>query len=205
MANQTSPGDRPVSPTSTKSFQRIRRKSASASIPDQEAVELRTPRASEQKNQSRQHVSDVTLDGALESTAVNPGPSPLHSGASPRAPAIRQVRQHVHEGDTDGVGTAKVTLHDIKQSRWIEDPNNHASEKVYLTYEDGPLGVMSNIETSFCWVHLERGRDMHFEDFVVSSLSLPSCENSRLLLHSSSTKVCESRSLQRREVSEDSR
>jgi hypothetical protein len=60
-------------------------------------------------------------------------------------------------GDIDDAITKKrinVKLHDISQSRWIEDPNDHSTEKVYLTIESSDLEQMVTIDTSFCWTQV---------------------------------------------------
>ena len=77
------------------------------------------------------------------------------------------MQSHAETRDDDPKAHIRITLHDIIQSRWIVDPDDHALEKVYLTIEDAPFNEMTTIDTSFCWVHHQRDlHDMHFEDFV---------------------------------------
>ena len=176
MANRSRPTSPPGSPTdSSKSPVRSRRKSGSKVDGKMEAIELRSPASAASRNQGSQHVSDGPLGEAnLPRTPVRADNSG-QIGSSSGVPSRRHPRQHGHERE-EGIADALEddaipTLHDIRQSRWIEDPNNHAAEKIYLTVEDAPLSQMSTIDTSFCWVHQQRGRDMQFEDFVVSSES----------------------------------
>ena len=182
MVDQISSEGRPVSPTaSSKSAFRSRRKSGSKSTAIEEAIELKKPEPAQESNQGSRELDDVLVDETILPRTPLGAQTAVQNGNSPREPSRWQPRQHRLEDeddndDTEGSGEhSQVTLHDIIQSRWIEDPNNHASEKIYLTFEEAPLSQMSTIETSFCWVHHERDRDMHFEDFVVcSERGLPS-------------------------------
>jgi hypothetical protein len=47
-----------------------------------------------------------------------------------------------------------IRLHDISQSMWIEDPDNHSTERVYLTIEAAALDEMLTIDPSFCWMYV---------------------------------------------------
>jgi hypothetical protein len=174
MAEQTlPPSSRPVSPSaSSKSpFRRERRKSGSRSIDIGEHIELRTSQHSKQKNVQHTHSDDVFYgESVLHRTPLQISPGEVTS-TNPRGPVLRHVRQHGHEEEEHAElskNDSHVTLHDIRQSRWIQNPNNAAAEKIYLTTEAGPLSEMSTIATDFCWVHHRRHPgDMHFEDFVV--------------------------------------
>ena len=49
----------------------------------------------------------------------------------------------------------KIKIHDVSQSEWIENPNDHSTEKVYLTIEEAPLTeMMTKALSTLCWMRV---------------------------------------------------
>jgi hypothetical protein len=172
MPAGSSSSSRPASPTvSSKPTLRVPRttnpQSNSATPTDPDAASR-----GHQRINTNRHTVDILNESLPPQTPTSSSSTGLR-GASPPQLKKRQPRPRPQSvDDTYGANKAKsvppkVTLFDIHQSRWIEDPENRASEKIYLIGEEAPLSAMSGISTEFCWIHHVRDRTMLFEDFVV--------------------------------------
>ena len=127
------------------------------------------------RHQKTHHFPNLEDDAALDAREV-----PTLDGEPPHTNhanvhhghklLLRRPRLHSHADGQDDVAGRKdlnIVLHDISQSMWIEDPNDHAAEKVYLTIEAAALDEMLTIDPAMCWIHHERStQPMQFEDFM---------------------------------------
>lgn len=142
--------------------------SGSSSTATSDVLELKL--ASNKENACLRQAGNTTSRGV-------PEPRETPTANSPEGPCLPFVSALPHQsqsiefrrprlscvGDIDDAITKKridIKLHDISQSRWIEDPNDHSMEKVYLTNESSDLEQMVTIDTSFCWTQVQSVRPL---------------------------------------------
>ena len=158
--------ERPSSPESQlKGFRRERRKSDVKNTPTTNVAEGDTnPGTKKGRCQDRHprfsNFPEVWEEAISPSAGGNGADVETHQprpgGRQESRPTLRQPRLPSHAvGANDSTATQdlRIKLHDISQSTWIEDPNNHSTEKVYLTIEEAPLAEMVTIAPSaICWM-----------------------------------------------------
>ena len=127
---------------------------ASDKIPRPKKVRFdeRRPRVSDFP-EVREEANHPSVDGNAAGAETQQS---LRSGGQESRPVFRRPRLLSHAdgaNDSNAAQDLKIKLHDISQSKWIENPNDHSTEKIYLTIEDAPLAEMMTIAPStFCWM-----------------------------------------------------
>ena len=179
--------DRPSSPeVPSQATRKERRKSGSKSPTNTELIDLKRILALKKRpSLSDRNPPFSNLPASLPETSaagsarvyeLEPEPTDTASTNKTHGQKLvfRRPRLPVHTEGEDDALTRKdlnIVLHDISQSMWIENPNDHSTEKVYLTIEAAALEQMLTIDTYFCWMCVSLTPLMVLEGLIDSQSS----------------------------------